>query len=187
MGGKLFFWVFLLPCLFPSSGVLTADPRSALSSLWLCSFHLHNWLSPRAFIHADKSFWHVHGVCTARARPGARRSAAFSKTARLGQPAQPPHAGFIFFFWCEDISARSSSPRSGYSARAASPSPAGSKAACSRRTQQCDLHSWPPRKAEGDPRGGWCHFSAVSLLQGQVTPVGHGGGPGSMRPRRWGP
>lgn len=98
LGGKLFFWVFLLPFLFPSSGVLTADPRSALSSLWLCSFHLHNWLSPRAFIHADKSFWHVHGVCTARARLGARRSAAFSKTARLGQPAQPPHAGFIFFF-----------------------------------------------------------------------------------------
>lgn len=68
---------------------LTTDPKSTLSSLWLCSFHLHNCLLLCVFIHADKLFWRVHVYIT-RARPGAQHSAAFAKGAWLGLPVQPP-------------------------------------------------------------------------------------------------
>lgn len=185
-GGSCSFGFFCFPAFFLplAFSQLIRGARSLPSGSVLFTFTIG---SPRvpSFMRTNRSGTSM--VCARRGHGRAHGAQLPSqKQLGLGSPHSRPTLD-LFFFWCEDISARSSSPRSGYSARAASPSPAGSKAACSRRTQQCDLHSWPPRKAEGDPRGGWCHFSAVSLLQGRVTPAGHGGGPGSMRPRRWGP
>ena len=59
----LFFFFFPPPLAF-----LTADPQTALFPR-LCSFHLRSWLSLRAFVHADKLFWHVHRAYIAGARP----------------------------------------------------------------------------------------------------------------------
>lgn len=61
---------FFLPFFFfpPPLAFLTADPQTALFPR-LCSFHLRSWLSLRAFVHADKLFWHVHRAYIAGARP----------------------------------------------------------------------------------------------------------------------
>lgn len=84
LGGFLLFFLKYFPLLF-----LTTDPKSTLSSLWLCSFHLHSWLSLCVFIHADKLFWCVHDVYMTKARLGTQHSAAFAKGAWLGLPVQP--------------------------------------------------------------------------------------------------
>lgn len=86
LGGFLFIFGFFIyfPPLF-----LTTDPKSMLSSLWLCSFHLHSWLSLCVFIHADKLFWCVHDVYMTKARLGTQHSAAFAKGAWLGLPVRP--------------------------------------------------------------------------------------------------
>lgn len=184
MGDKLFFWGFLLPCLFPSSGVLTADPRSALSSLWLCSFPLHNWLSPRVFIHADKSFWHIHGVCgegtAGRTALGCLLKNGSAWAARTAAPRW-----FFFFGARTSLLALPPLARVTVPALPLLPQRGAKLPAAGGRSNVTFIAGLQGR--QGDPRGGWCYFSAVSLLQGRVTPAGHGGGPGSMRPRRWGP
>jgi len=89
MGFLLCVWGFFLYIYFPLL-FLTTDLKSMFSSLWLCSFHLHNWLSLCVFIHVDKLFWRVHDVFMTGAWPGAQHSAAFGKGAWLGLPGQPP-------------------------------------------------------------------------------------------------
>lgn len=64
-GGGFFCLFFFFP---PPLAFLTADPQTALFPR-LCSFHLRSWLSLRAFVHADKLFWHVHRAYIAGARP----------------------------------------------------------------------------------------------------------------------